>query len=129
MGDFLEEIFAFPFIIYSFMFLIPLSNTPQIFLVQILDMSPIIVSLPRADLLRTFFWQLFVLFLFWAVPIENNLWAWTCWGPVILGHCFLFFTNLNKHTCFWLVWTQTSGKVWYPRNSRFWCVSVGDIAA
>lgn len=79
--------------------------------------------------IENFFWQLFVLFFFWAVPIENDLWAWTCWGPVILGHCFLFFINLNKHTCFWLVWTQTSGKVWSPRNSRFWCVSLGDIAA
>lgn len=61
MGDFLEEIFAFPFIIYSFIFLIPLSNTPQIFLAQILVMSPIIISLLGADLSR-FFWQLFVLF-------------------------------------------------------------------
>lgn len=68
-------------------------------------------------------------FFLWAVFMENDLWAWTCQGLVILGHCFLFFVNLNEHTCFWLVWTQTSGRVWHPRNSRFWHVSLGDITA
>lgn len=137
MGEFLEEIFVFLLMIYRFILLSFLDNTPQIVLGQMLFSFPVIVSLSKQTYWE-FMWPFF--FLSNAHIIESYLWTWTYqtyshpWS--LSSHLYKSEWDLNKKSeqetlVSALYEFPTKGKVWHLRKRKFWIFSymtIGEIA-